>query len=577
MLPLKKEKDQNSLIWRMSCFRPYIAFIFLIFFINPYDTKDHINNTPKVYQNAAVVSAHPIATKIGVEIMNNGGNAFDACVATQFALAVVYPVAGNIGGGGFSVIVDKDGNKYCLDFREKAPLLAHRDMFLDSMGNVIENLSLLGVMSWGIPGTVHGMYELHKRFGSLEWKDLITPSVKVAKNGWALTSKEAKRLNEYLPQLKEMNGDDCYLTLQNEYFEGDSISNSELANTLQLIADSGSSVFYEGSISIGIVANSFMRNGNFWPQDLKKYKSKWREPLIQKVDEFEIVSMPPPSSGGIALSFMLKSIFKFPIKEWGKWNSQTLHHMNEIERKAYADRSKFLGDPDFVDIPIDKLLADEYINVSINSIDKDKANRSEDVHAAIFESEETTHFSIIDKWGNAIATTTTLNGAYGSKVVTSAGFLMNNQMDDFSIKPGYPNQFGLIGDSANAIEGGKRMLSSMTPTIVLKNNKPKLILGSPGGSKIITSVYQVILNTLVFDYNIQEAVNLPRFHHQWLPDSLYYEDGFMNYADSLELAQKGHYLRHRKPIGRVDAIYINDQGELECGADFRGDDFAFGY
>lgn len=557
--------------------------IFILFFgcqDNSTESKQQ-ESLQKTFENAAVVSAHPLATAIGVDILKSGGNVFDASVSVQFALAVVYPSAGNIGGGGFAVFVDSLGHSGTLDFREKAPMAAHRDMYLDSSGNVVPNASTLGVLSAGVPGTVRGMWELHRKYGLIPWKELIQPSVTMAQNGWILTEKEATRLNRYRDILDSVNRNGSYLTFQDSWSEGDTIRNTALSRTLERIRDGGPEGFYQGRTADMIVQTMEDYGGLITHEDLQNYEAVWRDPVEGSFQEYRVISMPPPSSGGIALLSMLKMIENKPVGDWGRWDTRTIHLMAEIEKRIYADRSEYLGDPDFFDVPVAQLLDEGYLKMRAKSISMDSATPSEWIRPGLEmvpETEETTHFSIVDKYGNAISVTTTLNGAFGSNlVVEGAGFLLNNEMDDFSIKPGHPNLYGLIGGEANAIEAGKRMLSSMTPTIVLHNDEVKMIVGSPGGSTIITSVFQNILNVLEFQMTMQTSVDLPRFHHQWLPDLIYYEEGFLNYADSLSLTEKGQTLKKRSPIGRVDAIAAGKNGSWEVGADPRGDDFGDGY
>lgn len=530
-----------------------------------------------VFENAAVVSAHPIASEIGKEILQNGGNAFDATVGVQFALSVVYPIAGNISGGGFSVFQLADGESGTIDYRETAPRKAHRDMYLDSLGEPIENLSVLGALSVGVPGTVRGMWDLHQKYGSMDWKELILPSVEIANNGWVLTENEIAYLDKYGDKIRSQGT--SIFTDQN-FKAGDSIKNPNMAAMLSRIADFGPDDFYSGETA-KILIETLSKNGGIIDSiDLANYTSIWREPIIGSYDSFEVISMPPPSSGGIALLSLLKMSERFNLSDWGKWDSKSIHATVELEKLVYADRSVHLGDPDYYDVPVEELLNQEYMMLRSEMVSMDSSTPSSYIKSGEFvrESPQTTHYSIIDEYGNAVSTTTTLNGAYGSKLfIPELGFFMNNEMDDFSVKPGIPNQYGLIGAEANAIEPGKRMLSSMTPTIVSHENKPVLILGSPGGSTIITSVFQNILNVLKFGYSIEESVHLPRYHHQYLPDSLFYEANFTEFIDSTELSVLGHELRKREPIGKVDAIFIDSKGLIHCGADPRGDDHASGY
>lgn len=558
----------------------YVLFVFLLISCNKEDKK--LNNyEPEIFRNAAIVSAHPLSTKVGVDILKSGGNAFDAAVAVHFALSVVFPYAGNLGGGGFAVILDSNGFANTLDFREKAPLKAYADMYLDSAKNVIPNLSTLGALAVGVPGSVKGMWVMHQKYGSIPWSDLIRPSIEIASKGWLVTEHAAFFMNKYSEKINEVNQSKTYLTIKDIWEYGDTIQNKQLASTLTLISKKGEEIFYNGEIADSIVATMKNFGGIITKEDLVKYEPVWRDAIMGEYKGHQIISMPPPSSGGWALISLLKMIENFPIREWGRWDYRTINTICEIEKRVFADRSSYLGDPDFYPVPMQQLLKEEYLNQRAKNIEIDKARESDAISPGLEyldESEETTHFSIVDKYGNAVSITTTLNAAYGSKLmVNGSGFLLNNEMNDFSIKPGYPNIFGLIGAEANSIEAEKRMLSSMTPTILSKNGKPFLILGSPGGSTIITSVFQNILNVIDFGYNMQKSVSLPRFHHQWLPDYLYYEQGFFDFADSLDLVSTNQNLKERTAIGRVDAILLNSEGNWECGADPRRDDFADGY
>lgn len=540
-----------------------------------------------VAQHAMVVSAHPLATEVGLNILKSGGNAIDAAVAVQFALAVVYPVAGNIGGGGFMVFRSNDGEFKALDFRETAPAAAHRDLFLDDGGTVIPGLSLNSHLASGVPGTVEGMERAHRELGKLDWKLLVQPAIDLAQRGFALTEKEASRLNDYAQPIKERNSLHTY-SHKSTWQSGDSLILPMLAKSLERIRDRGAAGFYQGVTADAIVAEMKEGNGIITHQDLANYRSKWREPVEGEYKELKIVSMCPPSSGGIFLIQMLKMIEAFPIAEWGHNSVQTMHLMAEIERRAYADRASYLGDPDFYEVPMAGLLDEQYIENRIANFDAHQAGNSVAIQAGDpfkqkrsavppKESEETTHYSIVDEEGNAVSITTTLNAAFGSKIVVDgAGFFLNNQMDDFSAKPGVPNLYGLVGDSANAIEPGKRMLSSMTPTIVEMHDELYMVVGTPGGSTIITSVFQNILNVYEFELGMQTSVSVSRFHHQWLPDQIFYEPGISDSTLS-KLRQMGHTTQEKQSIGRVDAILALPEGGYEGGADPRGDDHAMGY
>jgi len=539
-----------------------------------------------IYQ-PAVVSARKEATQIGLEIMKNGGNAYDAMIATHLALAVVHPTAGNIGGGGFFVYHHRDGSSGSLDFREMAPGNAFKDMYLDENGDVITDMSTLGGAAVGVPGSISAIYEIHAKFGSLPIEDLFKPAIQLANNGFIVTLKQSNSLTGKLEDFIKVNGKESLYS--KKYFEGDTIKNIKFAETLSKISKFGPEVFYGGEIGEMIV-NSVNRTGGIMTlNDLENYESVWREPIKFKYKDLEIISMSLPSSGGILLGQMLKVIEDYDIKSFGHNSPQTIQLLVEAERRAYADRSHFMGDPDYMNLPVYELMDKEYVVDRMKNFSWDKATPSSEVkHGNIIvqESDETTHYSIIDKYGNSVSVTTTLNNSYGSKVfVEEGGFFLNNEMDDFSSKPGHPNFYGLIGSEANSIQPGKRMLSSMTPSIVLKDNKPSLIVGTPGGSTIITSVLQTILNVYEFDMSVQEAVNAPRFHHQWLPDVVIFEEGIVDKEKDSILKSKKYFvislpievdtggMSARSSIGAVDAILIDDKGKVSTGADFRGDDY----
>ena len=540
----------------------------------------------EVYQ-PAVVSARKEATQIGLEIMNKGGNAYDAMIATHLALAVVHPTAGNIGGGGFFVYKDQDGTSGTLDFREMAPGNAFKDMYLDKDGNVIPDMSTLGGAAVGVPGSISAIFEIHSKFGSLPIEELFKPAIDLSENGYVVTEKQSNSLTGKLEDFIKINGDKSLYSKR--YFEGDTIINIKFAETLKKISEFGPKAFYEGEIAEMIVNDVKKSGGIMTIDDLKNYKSVWRDPVKFKYKDLEIISMSLPSSGGILIGQMLKSIEDYDIKSFGHNSVEAIQLMVELERRAYADRSHFMGDPDFMNLPVYELIDKKYVNDRMKNFSWDKATPSSEVkhgNIIINESDETTHYSIIDKYGNSVSVTTTLNNSYGSKVfVEEGGFFLNNEMDDFSSKPGYPNFYGLIGSEANSIKAGKRMLSSMTPTIVLKDNKPSLIVGTPGGSTIITSVLQTILNVYEFDMDIQDAVNAPRFHHQWLPDVVIFEEGSLDKVKDSILKSKNYFvislpiqmetggMSPRSSIGAVDAIYVDEKGNVSTGADFRGDDY----
>ena len=533
--------------------------------------------TPKGIQ-AAVVSARLEASEAGKTVMQQGGNAYDAMVATSFALAVVYPVAGNITGGGFFVYRAADGETGSLDYREMAPLTATKDLYLDEAGNVIPKLSTIGGMAVGIPGAVAGILEVHKKMGTLPLEQLMQPAIDLAENGYVVTEKQARSFKRYSALFTEVNGGDTFFAQGHE--SGDTIVNPALAKTLKAIAKQGNAGFYEGWVAQAMVDKTQATGGILSLEDLKAYEAKWREPVQFSYKDLNLISMGPPSSGGICLAQMLNMIEPYDLKSMGHNSPEAMHLMVEAERRSYADRAHFLGDPDFVTIPQDHLLSKSYATDRMGTYNIEKATASSAVsHGDIIvvESDETTHFSIVDKEGNAVSVTTTLNGAYGSKVyVDEIGVFMNNEMDDFSSKPGTPNMFGLTGSEANSIAPKKRMLSSMTPTIVEKNGELYMVVGTPGGSTIITSVFQTILNVYEHGMEMQAAVDAPRFHHQWLPDIVVLEPDTFDETTVQELQAKGHTIeaKYSRIIGKVDAIHKNENGQLSVGADPRGDDAA---
>lgn len=535
-----------------------------------------------IAQKAMVVSAREEASKIGLEILKMGGNAFDAMIATDMALNVTYPFSGSLGGGGFMVYRKANGETGSLDYREKAPLAATKNMYLDEAGVPIDSLSREGGLAVGVPGSIAGMFAVHQKLGSLPIDSILKPVIALAENGYVVTKNQSDRFYNYGEVFDRINGKKTLYT-QTKIQEFDTIKNISLANTLRRILKNGRDEVYGGETGQKIVAYVQSHGGNMTIEDLKGYEAVWRKPINFEYKNLKIIGMPPPSSGGVCLAEILQMIEPYDLKELGHNTAESIQLITEAERRAYADRSFYLGDPDFNTIPMDTLLSDSYAHSRMKDFNPEQATLSSTIdHGQIpgFEPMETTHYSIVDQFGNAIAVTTTLNGAYGSKLfVDELGFFLNNEMDDFSAKPGSPNMFGLLGAEANSIAAGKRMLSSMTPTLVEKNGKFWMTVGTPGGSTIITSVLQTLLNVYEYDMTMQEAVNAPRFHHQWLPDLITFEpDGFSTtLLDSL--GAKGYKTRQENSVilGKVDGIRVLPDGRLEGGADRRGDDTASGF
>ncbi len=540
-----------------------------------------VAQNPETFKNGVIVSAHPEASKVGVDILKKGGNAVDAAVAVELALAVVYPNAGNIGGGGFIVYRGNDGTIDALDYREKAPMHARENMYWSGDGEAITDLSQNGTLATGIPGTVDGMVKAHQKYGTLSWAELVQPAIDLAEKGFAITAKQAKELTDHYAIFEKYNTQKNALTAKEHWKAGDLLVQSDLAETLKRVQKDGRKGFYEGKTAELIVAEMNRGNGMITLEDLKRYEAVWRTPIVGEYKGLKVISMPPPSSGGIALIALFQSIDQFPMKQWGFQSEKAVQVMTEASRRVYADRAEHLGDPAFHKVPTEMLVDKAYNVERLKTMSFDKATKSSDVSAGElsgYESDETTHYCVVDKWGNAVSATTTLNDSYGSKVVVGgAGFLLNNEMDDFSIKPGVPNMYGLVGGKANAIEPEKRMLSSMSPTILEKDGKLYMVVGTPGGSTIITSVFQTILNVVDFGMNMQEAVAAPRFHHQWLPDQIDYEPKALSTGVRKALQNKGYILKERKPYGRVEGILVNADGTYQAGADPRGDDVAKGY
>ncbi len=569
-------------------------FLFSLLFQAILPSKGYAQNVgqPGVYpiskstisDRAMVVAPHPIASQVGLDILKQGGNAVDAAIAVQFAIAVVYPRAGNIGGGGLMVLRTKDGKFNALDYREKAPGKAGRDMYLDSLGNVVPRLSTEGHMAAGVPGTVAGMIAAHKKYGKLPFKALIQPAIDLAKKGYAITQGEVDRLNGNQANFKKYNAEDNALVKAEPWKLGDLLIQPNLAATLERIQKKGKAGFYKGQTADYIVAEMARGNGLISLDDLKNYEARWREPVAANYKNYHIVSMPPPSSGGIIILQLMKMMERFPLAEWGFQSLNAVHLMAEAERRVYADRAQYMGDPDFFKVPQDSLLNDKYLRQRMANFNPTKATLSKDILAGDFrsinkESFETEHTSVVDAEGNAVAVTTTLNSNFGNKVmVHGAGFLLNNEMDDFSAKAGVPNQFGLVGSEANSIQPNKRMLSAMSPTIVEKDGQLFLVIGAPGGSTIITAVFQVMMNVMEFGMPIDEAIKAGRFHNQWLPDEIWVEKAALTPELRKELEQLGHKLREVNYMAVVKAILRLPNGKLQGAGDPRNpDDDAKGY
>ncbi len=567
-------------------FQPFSA-LFLIcaftFCASPPPAETHKIQIGKSLSNltAAVSCAHPEAARIGTDILAQAGHAVDAAIAMQWALAVCYPEAGNIGGGGFMVVRLNDGSSHSLDYREKAPDAALENMFQDAQGFIIPGKSTDTHFGSGIPGTVKGLYEAHKKFGKLPMAELLKPAIVLAENGFAITAIQAENLNEHQSVFRERNKSENVFSVSKNWTSGDLLIQPELAETLKRILESGADGFYKGLTAQLIVEEMAHADGLITMEDLAGYEAIWRKPILHPFGKYQIISMPPPSSGGIALAQLL-SLYEHCINDSLEHNSvDYIHAVVEMQRRVYADRSEHLGDPDFYEVPVELLLDKDYLYHRMDDFRWDQATASSAIKPGVVnvaESMETTHLSVVDSEGNAVSATTTINNSYGSKiVVTGAGFLLNNEMDDFSSKPGEPNMFGLIGGGANAIAPRKRMLSSMTPTIVEKDGKLFLVAGSPGGSTIITSVFQTVMNTTVFGMNLEDAVAAPKFHSQWLPDTIFFEEG--RFQDTLinKLNQRNHQTVAIPSLGRVDAILVSPDGMLQAVGDPRSDDTAGGY
>jgi gamma-glutamyltranspeptidase/glutathione hydrolase len=532
-------------------------------------TKPVLISTPSIRQSAVAMPDY-YSAEVAKNILQNGGNAVDAAIAAQFVLAVTLPEAGNIGGGGFMLIY-KDKKSDFIDYREQAPLSAHRDMYLDENGNVIPNQSVIGILSSGVPGTVAGMWLAHQKHGSLPWKDLVQPSLNLAEKGFKVHPALAKSIEEYIVSLKsrgfEVNFKDYFAGAKaNETFQ-----QLELADTLKRVRDQGRDGFYKGQTAK--IISDFMRqeNGLVTEQDLLSYEAKSRTPLSAQWREYRLLTSPPPSSGGIAIIQWLKMYDLLTLEQQVPTHNSGayIHLLAEIGKRVFADRAKYLVDPDFFEVPVDKLMTDEYIATRSQTVLRDRISETELVKPGLKESEETTHFSILDKWGNAVSNTTTINLGFGSGVVVAgAGFLLNDEMDDFSSKPGVANVFGAVGGQANEIQPKKRMLSSMTPSMVLKNGEVNFITGSPGGTTIISSVYLSILHALEFSMSAIDVVNKPRFHHQLLPKNVIRYHAGIDLTVISELEQMG-YTMNNQGFGDMHVI-LNKEGKIDAASEANG-------
>ena len=538
-------------------------------------------NKELVSEKAMVVSAHPLASEEGTAILKKGGNAIDAMVTVQFVLAVVYQRAGNIAGGGFMVYRDRNGQSTTLDFRETAPAKASRNMFLNKEGKAVDSLSRDGHLAVGVPGSVAGMFEAHSKYGKLPWADLIEPAVKIAENGFILTDKDAAEYNKFKSDFLKLNRYEPAFYKKEKWAAGQKFVQKDLAATLKQIQKNGRDGFYKGTVADLIVDEMKAGGGIITHEDLENYQAKWRTALTFSYKKnYKIITMPPPSSGGIVLAQMMNMVENESLEQMGFHSAAAIHLMTEVERRAYADRAEHIGDSDFYPVPIEAMMDKAYAGQRMRNFNKQTATPSNAIKAGkpTKTAEETTHFSIVDAEGNAVSVTTTLNGNYGCRVIVKGGgFVLNNEMDDFSAKPGSPNMFGLLGAEANAIQPNKRMLSSMTPTIVEKDDKLFAVVGTPGGATIITSVFQVLMNLIEFRMSLQDAVQKPRFHHQWLPDQIYHEKNAFESTTMKKLEEMGHKFKERGSIGLVEAILIRPDKKLEGAADRRYYDSASGY
>jgi gamma-glutamyltranspeptidase/glutathione hydrolase len=557
-----------------------LTFIFILFLIAQLLFAQQYARS----KNGMVVSADGYASQVGCGILKKGGNAIDAAVATGFALAVTYPQAGNIGGGGFILIRLNNGETFSVDFREKAPAKAFRDMYIDSNGEFDSEKSTIGYLAAGVPGSVAGLLLAQEKFGKLKLKDVLTPAIELAEKGFKLHYRLAGSIEATIPKFKKFPASMKVFTKNGAlYKENELFKQPDLANTLKLILRYGKKGFYEGKVADLIVKDMEKNGGLITHEDLKNYEPVMRKPVYISYRDHEIITMDLPSSAGFTLPMLFNIMENFPVSEWGWNSSKTVHYCAEAMKFVYANRAEYGGDPDFVKTPIEQLTSKSFAKEIADKIAPDKAIPSKEISYSNFsdsEKTETTHYSVMDKDGNAVSVTTTINGVFGNYlVVDGAGFLLNNEMDDFSAKPGAPNMFGLIGNEANSIVPNKRMLSSMSPTIVVKNGKPFMVIGSPGGSTIITTVFQVVMNVIDHKMDIQKAVNAQRFHHQWLPDRLNYEIYGLSKDVIHILKNMGYTLNEqlKAPNSAEGIIFNAENGYFYGASDIRGYGVAKGY
>ena len=544
----------------------------------------HMATAQPVWAKHGMVSSQEaLATQAGVEILKQGGNAVDAAVAVGFSLAVTLPRAGNIGGGGFMLVhLAKPNKTIAIDYREMAPSAAHRDIFIGEDGEPVKKLSREHGLAVGVPGTVMGMELALEKYGTMTMKQVTQAAIDMAQNGIAVTPDLQASLSGLKRRIAQWpsSAEIFYKADGTNYQTGELLKQPELAHSLSLIAKYGSKGFYQGETAEKIVAAIDAAGGNMTLADLKNYKVVEREPVVGEYRGYQVVSMPPPSSGGIHIIEMLNMLETYPIDELGHNTAATLHLMTEAMKRAYADRSEYLGDPDFYDVPVKALISKDYAKQLAKQIATDKATPSSEIKPgkiAPYESNQTTHYSVVDKWGNAVSNTYTLNFSYGSGLVAKGtGILLNNEMDDFSAKPGTSNGYGLVGGEANAVEAHKRPLSSMSPTIVMQDGKPYIITGSPGGSRIITTTMQIIMNVIDHNLNIAEATNAPRIHHQWLPDLLRVEHTLNRDTQTL-LKAKGHEVKVNNAIGSTQSIMVTEQGIFGASDPRRAGSQTLGY